>query len=67
MFLLHRRLSGGDGLADAAQLKGDEEELILDLVQFAFSTHTALVRRADNEPHNKYWFNMSRKTPFFKN
>lgn len=34
MFLLHRRLSGVDGFADAAQLGGEErrgEELILDL------------------------------------
>lgn len=35
MFLLHRRLGGVDGFADAAQLERRGEKLISDLVQLA--------------------------------
>ena len=58
MFLLHRRLRGVDGFADAAQLEKKKkrrrgQELILDLGRFASPpTHTTI--RPHNGRNEKY-------------
>lgn len=57
MFLLHGRLSGVDGFADAAQLNGEERKrrgVNLRSCSVCISAHTIISRWAYNRPNDKY-------------